>query len=374
MGSLPKPAPLVPVEADLSRYSEAAWIIDLDQARVTAANPAGRAIWGGAWQEGASLDRAMPALTELNRIAMADVPDGGRIQRSGGQGGHTLLIWTAEGLVRLRCRCRSLTHDMRKVLVVAAKGVPELGSKTPADGAPAEADQGRAMLAHELRTPLSAIVALAEVMKEERFGPMGNARYLVYANDIYESAHHTLGVLRAMLQGGSGTSTPEPAQTDVDETISRCLSTLREVAAKASVRLVPDLMAGLGPGQLRLAIERRSLLQILLNLLSNAMKFTPPGGTVTVATRRKPDGGLELTVSDTGAGIPHAQLARIRAEEPAPIDIAPAHRSGYGLPLVCALARGSGGQMEIDSAPGQGTRVSITFPPDRLVEMDGSLP
>jgi signal transduction histidine kinase len=364
VGSLPQPAPLVPVEVDLSRFSEAAWIIDLDQARVTAASRSGRAIWGGAWREGTFLDRAMPAFAELYRIATTAGFAGGDQQRSGAEKEQRLLIWTTQGIVKLRCRCQPLAHDTRKVLVVAADGAREIDSDRPANNSSGGvSDKGRAMLAHELRTPLSAIVALAEVMKDERFGPVGNKRYLVYANDIYESARHGLSVLGAMLEGGGSESTaPQPAQTDVNETVSRCLSALRELAGKASVRLVADL----GPDQWRLAIERRSLMQILLNLISNALKFTSPGGEITVATRNSPDGGLILSVSDTGAGMTRDQLERIRSGEFASAGIG-SPRSGYGLPIVAALARGSGGRMEIDSAPGQGTRVSITFPSDRLV-------
>lgn len=363
MGSLPQPAPLVPVEVDLSRFSEAAWIIDLDQARVIAASRSGLAIWGGAWREGTSLDRAMPAFAELNRLATTRGSDDGDMQLGGAEKEQRLLVWTTQGIVRLRCRCQPLAQDARKVLVVAADGAQEIDSDRPANNSSPVSDRGRAMLAHELRTPLSAIVALAEVMKDERFGPVCNERYLVYANDIYESARHALSVLGAMLEGGGSESTArQPAQTDVNETVSRCLSALRELAGKASVRLVADL----GPDQRRLAIERRSLMQILLNLISNALKFTYPGGEITVATRGQPDGGLVLSVADTGAGMAGDQLERIRSGEFVSAGIG-SPRSGYGLPIVAALARGSGGRMEIDSVPGQGTRVSITFPSDRLV-------
>lgn len=356
MGSLPQPAPVVSVEDDLSRLSEAAWIIDLDHARVIAASPAGRAIWGGAWQDGASLDRAMPALALLDRLAMATAPE--RWEE------HKLLIWTGQGLVRLRCRCRPLAHNGRKVLVVSGEKSQVAGGEGPAESVPVAPDRGRAMLAHELRTPLGAIVALAEVMKEERLGPMGNARYLVYANDIHESARHALSVIGAMLEGGAGESAAqEPVEADVDETVARCLSALRELAGKVSVRLEADLE----PGRPRLAMERRSLMQILLNLLSNALKFTLQGGVVRVGTRRRPDGALVLSVADTGPGMSPEQLAQIQAGELGPTDIGPAPRTGYGLPIVSALARANGGQMEIDSVPGQGTRVLITFPADRLV-------
>ena len=149
MGSLPQPAPLVPVEVDLSRFSEAAWIIDLDQARVTAATQAGRAIWGGAWREGASLDRAMPAFAKLNRLTTTTGFDWGDLQRNGAEKEQRLLIWTTQGIVRLRCRCQPLAHDRRKVLVVAVNGAREIDSVRRADNSSGVSDRGRAMLAHE---------------------------------------------------------------------------------------------------------------------------------------------------------------------------------------------------------------------------------
>ena len=156
----------------------------------------------------------------------------------------------------------------------------------------------------------------------------------------------------------------EPAETDVDVTVSRCLSALRALSEKAGVRIE----ANLGSGQARLAVDRRSLMQILLNLLSNALKFTPRGGAVTVETRRNADGGLVLTVSDTGPGLPADELQRIHKAEPLPTVARARHGSGYGLPLVRVLARAAGATVEIGSRPGQGTRVWLTFPLDRLVE------
>lgn len=350
----PQPATLVPVEADLSRISEAAWIIDLDLVRIIAASPAGRSLWNGAWREGISFDTGMPALAEFNRSFHA---------LSGGESAEQermLLIWTAAGAFRLRCRCQPMAGPGRRILVTAV----ETAGLGPAANAPDTNDGGRATLAHELRTPLSAIVALAEVMKEERLGSMGNARYLVYANDIYESARHALSVLEAMLEAGAGGRTAqETAATDVNETVSRCLSALRALADRAGVRL----QAQLDSNSQQIVIERRSLMQILLNLLSNALKFTPKGGAVTVETLCKAEGGLVLSVRDTGPGIAADELERIKAGQQ--LSAAGAGLgSGYGLPLVRALARTVGASVEIDSAPEQGTRVSLTFPRHRVVE------
>jgi signal transduction histidine kinase len=222
----------------------------------------------------------------------------------------------------------------------------------------------RATLVHELRPPLSAITALAEVMREERLGPMGNARYLAYASDIHESARHALSVLVSIVEDSAGAlDSAEPDETDLHDAVSKCLSMMRELARQATVRLEPDFI----PGRPRLAVGRRSLVQILLNLISNSLKFTPAGGMITVSTRLEPDGGLVLSVIDTGEGMGREELARVEAAEPAPAGPRAAPGSGHGLPIVQALARAEGARLEITSAPAQGTRVSIIFPKERLL-------
>lgn len=336
---------------DLSRIIEAAWIVDLDCARVIAASPAGRSLWAGAWREGATLDAAMPAMAELERAASSDAVPHERV----------LLIWISEGVAHLRCRCQPLAGSGRKVLVTSI-AMRAAGGHLPGLRA---AEKARAMLAHELRTPLSAIAALADVMKDERLGSMGNARYLVYANDIYESARHALSVIEVMLEDDAGLrSVQDPACTNLHQSISRCLSALGALADNGGVRLESNLAAG----HVQIAIERRSLTQILLNLLSNALKFTPRGGAITVETRRGSDGGLVLSVRDTGPGMATEQLKRVRAGMLLDGTAGARHGSGYGLPLVRALARSAGAELDILSNPGQGTCITVTFPPDRLIE------
>lgn len=229
-----------------------------------------------------------------------------------------------------------------------------------------------AKLAHELRTPIGAIVALAEVMRDERFGTLGNARYKGYANDIHQSARHALAVLSAMLDAGPGPSGQvDPRgqmafeQIELNALARGCVSGLQPVAAKAGL----SLRTALTPRPLYLTADRRSLKQIILNLLSNALKFTPAGGTITVATSAsgEPTGSsvmssmFRLDVRDTGIGMTPALISEVLSRD---IDAAPdlpECSTGIGLPMAQALAVAHGGHISIASDK-DGATVSLHLP------------
>jgi hypothetical protein len=234
-------------------------------------------------------------------------------------------------------------------------------------------------LAHELRTPLAAIVALAEVMRDEQFGALGNARYKGYANDIHQSARHALAVLTAMLDAGPGAnghSDPRGRMSfervELNALARGCVSGLQPVAAKSRVHL----RTALNPHLLALTADRRSLKQIVLNLLANALRFTPAGGTITVVTavvaEVAPDGKgyFRIDVRDTGTGMTSAEIADVLGRDidrPAgPAEPGnPAGQSpdqGVGLPLARALAEAHNGTISIVSEPGAGTTVSVRLP------------
>lgn len=236
-----------------------------------------------------------------------------------------------------------------------------------------------AKLAHELRTPLSAIVSLAEIMRDERIGAMGNPRYKAYAADIHDSARHTLDLIGAMLDGehGEGLSAERTAAkpridlepVDLNDITARCVSTMRPIGARGAVTLDVVQAAGLP----RLRADRRALRQIILNLLSNALRFTPKGGRITLTTALHDNGDIELAVADTGSGMRPADIDRALGKIAAP---APLQRIrvageqtgfGFGLPLVRELTEAHGGRIAIDSTPGIGTRVTVVFPADHVM-------
>lgn len=217
-----------------------------------------------------------------------------------------------------------------------------------------------AELAHELRTPLAAIAAAAELLRDARLGALGDP-YRGYAAGIHESAAHGLGVLSRWLDGPL--TAPERqrldrAPLDVNALVARCASALEPLALRAGVRLT----CRVAPGVLQIAADARSLQQVLFNLVANAFAFTPPGGTVTITTAGAPAGAVSIEVADTGDGMTADELARVRALAGAPLSpAARGGRNGYGLPLVFTLTSANGGTVEITSAPHQGTRVVLRF-------------
>lgn len=255
----------------------------------------------------------------------------------------------------------------------AGGAVPASGTEPASDAAePSDAlkawpglrvvsERDLATLAHEIRTPLAAIRAMAEAIRDERLGPIGNARYAEYAADIFNSADHAIEVLGAMV-------TDQPVlkvmRIDPHVIILACLSELRPLAQRSGLILSTSLAAGLPP----ILADARTIKQILLNLLSNAIRHTPPGGEVLVSTAYRVDGPIRIEVRDTGAGIAPEDIARVEAESEADGQGLPpmASTRGIGLPLVRRLAGLNGAELGIDSRPGHGTRVFLTFGHDRV--------
>jgi signal transduction histidine kinase len=243
-----------------------------------------------------------------------------------------------------------------------------------------------ARLAHEVRTPLGAAIAYAELLKEEHFGPLGSARYREYARNAYDSARLALSVVDSMLAREpreavepGGAHLPELVFRDLDPAgvIDNCLAVVRPLAERAGLALI----ASCDPGTPRVIADEVSLKQMLLNLITNAIKFARPGDRVTLAAAYGTDGCLRIEVADTGPGMPSmpnmpslpALPGMDAPAPPLPLSGAPeavagsAAGHGIGLPLTRALAAANGANLIVDSAPGRGTRVTIAFGKDRVV-------
>jgi signal transduction histidine kinase len=218
-----------------------------------------------------------------------------------------------------------------------------------------------ANMSHELRTPLNAIIGFSDTMRLHLFGPM-HARYEEYATLIHESGQHLLSLITdildlAKIEAGKFVLDPQPV--DLAESVAYCLDLTRRRAEENGITLTASVPANLPV----LIADPRSVKQILLNLLSNSVKFTPAGGAVSLSAQAL-EGRLCLTVHDNGIGIPRKTLARIGlAFEQANNDPMRAREgTGLGLALVKSLVEKHGGTMHITSQENVGTTVSVELP------------
>jgi PAS domain S-box-containing protein len=241
-------------------------------------------------------------------------------------------------------------------------------SKEEAERASAQKSEFLANISHELRTPLNAILGFSEVMRSQRFGALSNQKYLGYANDIHESGEHLLSLINDLLD----LSKVEAGKLELNFTsvnlaalVDQCLAVLQEHAAAAQVVLRKNIPAGLP----NVVADQRSVKQILLNLISNAVKFTDPGGQVIVSARLARTGELTVSVKDTGIGMTETELQAAiqpfkRIESPGRNQ---APGTGLGLPLSRALTEANRASFAISSERRKGTLVEITFPTTRVL-------
>jgi two-component system cell cycle sensor histidine kinase PleC len=218
-----------------------------------------------------------------------------------------------------------------------------------------------ANMSHELRTPLNAIIGFSDAIKQQLFGPLGHKRYLEYVNDIYSSGSHLLSLINDILDMSkieAGKYEIRTERLDAAEVADESARFVRVRADEAGVTLSVDAPAGLA-----VDADLRALKQILLNLLTNAIKFTPKGGRVTLGVRDARE-WIEFLVTDTGIGIPARDLPRLgqRFEQ---VDNALTRRregTGLGLALCRSLAELHNGEVRIESEVGRGTVVTVRLP------------
>lgn len=215
-------------------------------------------------------------------------------------------------------------------------------------------------LAHELKTPISAIVAAAEIMRDERLGPLANERYRDYVGDIHDSAAQMLKLIdrllarRVLEQAVEGL---EPVEFSVAAMVRATASTLQPLADQAGLTLT----VAIAPDVPLLVADPTSVRQILVNLVTNALKFTPRGGTVTIDARRDTQGRTVIAVTDTGEGLNDEELQRALEGVRRQSQPDAGQGVGIGLRLVKALSQANGAEFVLSSTPGQGTRAAITF-------------
>jgi PAS domain S-box-containing protein len=223
-----------------------------------------------------------------------------------------------------------------------------------------------AKVSHEIRTPLNAILGFAEVIMEERFGPIGNERYRDYVRDIHTSGAHVMSLVNDLLDLSkieAGKMELEFSSVDVNRAVTESVAIMQPQASQERVIMRLALAQRLP----KIVADERSLRQILLNLLSNAVKFNEPGGQVIIATALTDAGNAVIRIRDTGIGMserdietalePFRQLATSRQSA----------GTGLGLPLTKALVEANRAFFTIRSKKNEGTLVEVAFPPARVL-------
>ncbi|MBN8532994.1 MAG: PAS domain-containing protein [Rhizobiales bacterium] len=223
-----------------------------------------------------------------------------------------------------------------------------------------------AKISHEIRTPMNAIMGFADLMQEERLGPLGNEKYKEYLGDIRTSGQHVVSLVNDLLDLAkieAGRMELNFAATDLNAIVASTVAIIQPQANQNRVLVRTQLAQKLPP----VVADERSIRQIVLNMLSNATRFTEAGGQVIVSTSLLPSGEVTIRIRDTGIGMtaseieqalePFRQVGRDRSRG----------GTGLGLPLTKALVEANRASFGISSKPSEGTLVEITFPPTRVL-------
>ncbi len=243
--------------------------------------------------------------------------------------------------------------------LIKRKDEAELASRTKTDFL--------ANMSHELRTPLNAILGFSETMARKLFGPL-DARYVGYAEDIHTSGRHLLELVNDVLDLSklrAGKADLHECEIDLPSLVDEGLKLVRGRADAGNVHLKSSVAAGLPA----LCADQRAVKQILLNFLSNAVKFTPPEGEVTVAAWCDAEGRLCLSVADTGIGMSEAEV-EVALSPFGQVDSKLTHRyegTGLGLPICKSLMQLHEGELVVASEPGSGTTLTARFPAGRTL-------
>jgi two-component system cell cycle sensor histidine kinase PleC len=270
----------------------------------------------------------------------------------------------ATALAMLECRAE------KDALIAESEGERAIcdEARRRAEAASAAKSRFLATMSHELRTPLNAILGFSEVMKGELLGPIDNGSYREYAANIHDSGRHLLQLIDEVLdlsriEAGRYELNEEPVR--LAGVVEDCLRLLNLRVESKGLNVALVCCRGLEP----LWADARAVRQICLNLVSNALKFTPRGGHVTITVADTPEGGQALVVKDTGPGIPKEEVPRVmQAFGQGSL----AHQvaeggTGLGLPIVQSLVAAHGGTFELRSVLRKGTEAIVKLPPSRLL-------
>lgn len=225
-----------------------------------------------------------------------------------------------------------------------------------------------ANMSHELRTPLNAIIGFSDTLISETFGPLANDKQKEYLHDIHFSGEHLLALINDVLDVSAieaGKAELNETELELMSTFDDCLKLVSSRAQQGGIKLLYDRKSDFP----RLYADERRTKQIVINLLTNAIKFTPEGGEVTLDAYQNVDDSITLSIADTGIGMDSAGVQKAMTQF-GQVDSSLDRKyegTGLGLPLTRMLVELHGGRLLIESEPGNGTTVYVNFPTERLI-------
>jgi PAS domain S-box-containing protein len=302
-----------------------------------------------------------PPIHSLSRMAYADRPSQVELTRPDGS---TLIADVALSRLPDQPSAAFVAH-LHDVTEMKMREAELRAARDQAEAASNSKSQFLANMSHELRTPLNAVIGFSEIMKTELLGPIGTETYRGYSHSIHDSAKHLLGIINDILDISSIESGSPRLHEGIHEPEQICQSVVALVAGRADVAQV-KLAVNIDPTTDLLYVDGRMLKQMLINLVGNAIKFSPKGGSIAInVTPAGPElhSGVVFAVADQGIGIAKEDIPRI-LKPFEQVETAFARNFdgiGLGLPLVNSMARLHGATLTIDSELNVGTTVSILF-------------
>jgi two-component system, cell cycle sensor histidine kinase PleC len=252
--------------------------------------------------------------------------------------------------------------------IIEAKNVTLNALLVEADNANKSKSEFLATMSHELRTPLNAIIGFSDVLHKQLYGSLGNARYLEYVADINASGLHLLAIINDILDLAKAEAGKLELREDVFDLVSCLQGCMQMCAGRADEGSVALELVAAEP-EMEIHADERLIRQLALNLISNAVKFTPPGGRVDIRAQLNQRRDIVVEVTDTGIGIPPEHLERVlRPFEQVERALSRRHGgTGLGLPFAKKIAELHGGALTLESQVDSGTHVTVQLPALRLM-------